>query len=366
MLRYRFNTRDTLQETARIQYENNKKSRRHIFAQAAARGNEWGGLGSTNPPPPPPSFTKPPPNGSARMRSGSGGSRTTATSDSGDFEGASLMAPGQSATPSPSQSSPYSNGTSYGSGHTSNTSGNVSSTSSTGTFSASSPGPPLAPVIPNPAAALSPIATRMRERDADAMEKYMRRNRSGSASTDTKSQNGSTFSSAGPSANGDDISSLSSNLASGTSTPRKVLRPSLSAAQLRSNTQTPSIITTNVTPPDTFRSRSGTNPTSTRPVPTSLSPNALLSRSPSNASDSRHDQTLLEEPEDVVGQPAQYAKFREPLARPGSPSPNGSAVTTPTGRRLPFNLLSKTLGNNDHLPTANHRRGASTTSIRGN
>jgi len=188
----------------------------------------------------------------------------------------------------------------------------------------------------------------------------MRRNRSGSASTDTKSQTGSTFSSAG--ANGDETISLSSNHASGTSTPRKILRPSLSAAQLRSNTQPPSIVTTSVTPPDTYRNRSGTNPTTMRPT---LSPAA---RTSSNTSDSRHDRTLMEEPEEYVGPSVQFAKLPELPARVGSPSPTGS-VTTPTGRRLPFNLLSKTLSSNDHTPSlglGSHRRGSSTTSIRGN
>jgi len=365
---YSFNTRDTLQDTARIQFENNKKSRRQIFAQAAARGNEWGSSAPVVLPPP---ATKPP-DGAARMRSGSGGSRTTATSDSGDYDGSNLAALGPStlsasSSSSPSQPSPYSNGTSYSSGHAPSTSGNMSSaTSSTGTFSVSSPGPPLAPPLHNPAAALSPIATRMRERDADAMEKYMRRNRSGSASTDTKSQTGSTFSSAGPSANGDDITSLSSNHGSGTSTPRKILRPSLSAAQLRSHTQPPSIVTTNVTPPDTFRSRAGTNPTAPRPNTTALSPTTILTRSSSNASDSRHDRTLVEEPEESVGPSVQFAKLPELPGRPGSPSPTGSTVTTPTGRRLPFNLLSKTLSSNDHPPSLGHRRGSSSTSIRGN
>jgi len=94
----------------------------------------------------------------------------------------------------------------------------------------------------------------------------MRRNRSGSASTDTKSQNGSNFSSVGPSTNGDDITSLSSNHASGTSTPRKLLRPSLSAAQLGNSYKQPSIVATS---PDTLRSRSGTTPTSSPPLSSS-------------------------------------------------------------------------------------------------
>jgi len=187
----------------------------------------------------------------------------------------------------------------------------------------------------------------------------MRRNRSGSASTDTKSQNGSNFSSVGPSTNGDDITSLSSNHASGTSTPRKLLRPSLSAAQLGNSYKQPSIVATS---PDTLRSRSGT-------TPTSLSPTPKLTRSSSNASasDSRHGQILVEEPDEIfIGPSTQFAKFPEPPGSPALPSPSGSVVTTPTGRRLPFNLLSKTLSNSDHPSSLAHRRGASTASIRGN
>ena len=285
------------------------------------------------------------------MRSGSGGSRTTATSDSGDFEGGNLTIAGSStlsaSSSSPSQTSPYSNGYSHAFG----SSGNIPSASSTGTFSVPSPGSSMAPLVANAAAALTPIATRMRERDADAMEKYMRRNRSGSASTDTKSQNGSSLSSAGPS---DDITSLSSSHASGTSTPRKVLRPSVSAAQLQSSKNKPPSVST--TPSDFFRSRSGTNPTAAKPTLISLVPTPILTRSSSNASDSR---VLIEEPDEmVVGPSIQYAKLAEPLSsRPDSPS----LPATQTGRRLPFNLLSKTLGSTEG---GTHRRGVSATSIR--
>lgn len=309
-----------------------------------------------NPPPPPPSYTKPFMNGSLRMRSGSGGSRTTATSDSGDLDPGNITNTGQptlSASSSPSHPS-YSNGNGYANG-------NASSAGSTGTFSMTSPGPSQHIALPNPAAALSPIANRMRERDADAMEKYLRRNRSGSASTDTKSQNGSNFSSAGPSANGDDITSMPP---SGTTTPRKTLRPSLSAAQLRSNTQPPSIVTINATPTDSFRNRAGTNPTAPRPNPATLSPTPVLARSSSIKSETQHDRTLFEEPENFQGPSVQFATFPEPP--PDSP---GSLLTTPTGRRLPFHLLSKTVS---HEPppavvTAgghSHRRGSSANSIR--
>ena len=335
----RFSTRDTLQDTARVQFENNKKSRRNIFAQAAARGNEWGGSTSIPVPTiPPHSYNKPLPNGGVRMRSGSGGSRTTATSDSGDQEHG--------------HSSPLG----YSNGSTTVYPINGSGSSST-TFSAPSPAPALSN---NPAAALSPIATRMRERDQDAMEKYLRRNRSGSGSTDTKSHNGSNFSSVGPSSNGDDIMSLPPSVSG--STTRKILRPSASAAQLRSNTQpTPSIITIGPTPisSESFRSRSGTNPSSTtRPITSTLSPGPVLTRSSSTSNNSRQDRysnstVVVEETGDFTGPSHQFAQFPDPPPE----SPTGS---TPTGRRLPFHLLTKTMGNGDTTSMlAGHRRGAS-------
>ena len=201
----------------------------------------------------------------SRMRSGSGTSRTTATSDSGELDSNGLV-PGQvgqsslSASSSPSQPSAASNFF-----HIHHNSPHVSSASGAGTFSAPGGiphGTGLNPPSANPASALSPIATRMRERDADAMEKYMRRNRSesqGTSSTDT----GSNYASAGPSANGDNITSLAHIPISGSTTPR-LLRPSISAAQLRTTPESLTTVTTQPQPES--RNRSGTNPTATRPT----------------------------------------------------------------------------------------------------
>lgn len=253
-----------------------------------------------------------------RMRSGSGTSRTTATSDSGDLDSNSLMAGHQSqssysASSSPSQPSAGSASSFHHQGLPGYHTPQMASTSSSTTTFVSPPpavqGSTLSPPL-NPASALSPIANRMRERDADAMEKYLRRNRSGSqgtASTDNRSQNGSNYSSAGPSANGDDITSLNPIPISGATTPRK-LRPSMSAAQLRTKSDPPALPSNGngvVHTQAESRHRSGTNP-STRP---SLS----LTRSSSSTSPQPRvsaDRGTSEDNQSYVGLPASMLNFQ--------------------------------------------------------
>ncbi|TFY65641.1 hypothetical protein EVG20_g5454 [Dentipellis fragilis] len=379
---YSFSTRDTLQDTARTQFELNKKARR-VFAQAAARGTEWNGAEM----PSPMRSTRPLDTSSAnRMRSGSGASHTTATSDSGDIDSSSLPSAkslnGQRSASLHSQISgpPWSSTSTPLPPIPRPSQSGASSASSTSTFSVPSPSaaPPPQPSgshLPtgsNPASALSPIATRMREQDASAMEKYLRRNRSGSGSTDVKSQNSSNPSSAGPSANGDDITSLP---VSGSVAPRRHLRPSVSAAQLRSNPKPPFIITTHASQ-DMSRSRAGTNPTSSQTVPPLF---ASPSERPTPTSPARPPATPsrggsygpiqeTQEPENYTGPSSEYAKFPEP---PSEPKSAGSATTpsagsTPTAtRRLPFHILSKPLPSIDqHLHNSGHRRGGSIPSLR--
>ncbi|KAJ7638970.1 ankyrin repeat-containing domain protein [Roridomyces roridus] len=326
---YSFSTKDTLQDTARLQFENNKKSRR-----AAARGNnsEWG-LQSQPPPPPPKTrdFRQSP----NRMRSGSGTSRTTTTSDSGEMESNGLAAGPRSQS---SSSSPSTGPNPYLSPH--------GAPSSNGAFPASSRGanPPS-----NATSSISPVATRMRERDADAREKYLNRARSGSqgtSSTDNKSQNGS-FLNLGE---GDDdiISSNRAGSQSGTTTPRR-LRPSMSAAQLRTTPETLNIVTALPSSSEN-RTRSGTNPTAPRPILPLLSRSSSISASPHVLKGG--DQSIFEESGNYTGPPAQYAQFPEP--------PLADDSSTPTGRRLPFpNLRSKP----PHGDPPNHRRGMSATSV---
>lgn len=293
----------------------------------------------------------------SRMRSGSGTSRTTATSDSGDPDMMITSGPLSSSPPQPSTGS--SSGffvQSHSSHHTPHASSNISTLPPhSGTpkdYSMISPS--------HPASALSPIASRMRERDADAMEKYLNRNRSGSqgtASTDTKSQNGSHFASAGPSSNGDDITALMS----GTITPRK-LRPSVSAAQLRTTQIQSSSGSGNVTPhhESISRNRSGTSPSTTR---NGTSPLPLLARSSSTSKSLRSigsvDRLSFDDMESYTGPPSQYARF------PGPPVMTGDQSTPTNGRRKAFNILSKPLQTFENSSTSSHRRGMSTNSARG-
>ncbi|KAJ6515755.1 ankyrin repeat-containing domain protein [Mycena sanguinolenta] len=336
---YSFSTKDTLQDTVRIQYENNKKSRRGVFQQAAARANEWGGFSHANLPPPVPSKARDFRQSPNRMRSGSGTSGTTTTSDSGEV-GSNGLAPAhrsQSSSSSPSTAPhPF-----------------LSPQGSNGTFPASSPSKTRGPSPFN--ASTNSSISRMRERDADAREKYLNRTRSGSqgtSSTDNKSQNGSFYSSAGPSTNGDDVSSLTRLGPSGSVTPRR-LRPSVSAAQLRTAPEALNIITTLPSSSSEHRSRAGTNPTAPRPTLPHLNRSSSISNSPRSLAS---DRSNFEEPGNFTGPPSQYAQFPEPpLVAPDDSS-------TPTAaRRLAFHLLSKPLPSTD---PPHHRRGMSATSVR--
>lgn len=354
-----------------MQFESNKKARRMVFAQAAARGNEWGCIPPLDRPPSiplkPPSIMNMP-----RMRSGSGGSRTTATSDSGDVDSAGLGQKQGTSLSSLSASSTTSHpsrlpSNQYTHSH-SQRPDNMSSTSSTGTFP--SPGPSQGLTLNPPltqTSSLSPIVNRMRERDADEIEKYMRRNRSGSggtASTDNKSQNGINFASAGPSANGDDITALASIAITGSTTPRKSLRPSFSAAQLRT-TPSPLAAQPQNSQVEALRNRSGTNPSSARPTQPALTPTPILTRASSS------ETPRYEEPETFVGPPTQYAQFPEPPKKGVRTATVSTAAAI--SRRLPNIFSSKSSPSypppppTPDLPQSqqSHRRGSSTASIRG-
>jgi hypothetical protein len=350
----RFSTMQTLQDAARVQFENSKRSRRHVFAQAAAKGSELGLATEGSPAAPGRDLRIR--KDTARMRSGSGGSRTTATSDSGDLDSNGLAPSprmnGQasvSTSSSPSQPSTHSANGSFPQHQSSNSSMHQTN----GGYLQRSPGPskplPLPPT--RSTSALGPIVDRMRERDADAIEKY-RRNRSGSAgtasnSTDTKSQNGSTSNLS----NGDGHS-LSPLSAAGSMTPRRRLRPSMSAAQLRSATGA----AVSAPQPPEPRSRSGTNPSMQRPTP--ISPLPYLARSSSTSASPRsltsHDENICEEPEEYTGPPSQYAQFPEP--------PRELDSITPT-RRLAFNILPKKALSGSESARG-HRRGSSANSSR--
>ncbi|KAF9076761.1 ankyrin repeat-containing domain protein [Rhodocollybia butyracea] len=334
---YSYNTRDTLQDSARLQFELNKKSRRAIFAQAANRGSE---MGIVTPNLHSEIRTRDSP--SQRMRSGSGTSRTTNTSDSGEYENG-LVAPhshsslSTSSSPSqPSASSLY---------HPPLVMGHTASASAT------FPGQLNPPA--NPSSALSQLASRVRERDADAMEKYMRRNRSESSSTDNKSMNGSHPSSTGPSANGDSLVSLGFP-SSGSTTPKR-LRPSISASHLRSHD--PPLSPTPEQPEHRMRSGTGPSPSS-KP----WRPHQTLTRSSSISNSPLSNGLVHEQPGGFTGPPSQYAQFPEP---PEPKLPAEDSVSTPTaGRRMAFHSIAKPLPGIEAL-TAGHKRGMSAASFRG-
>lgn len=361
LTRDRFSTKDTLQDSARTQFEVNKKTRRIVYAQAAARGHEWG-VGTTG-------FEGPPPvpikdnvtwTASVRMRSGSG---TTTTTDSGDFDstglGPALGTSLSSISSSTSQPRPPQRLE------------NASSASSNGTFSLPSPGPSQSLLLnpPTPTHA-SFIVNRMRERDADEMEKYKRRNRSGSGGTSSTDNNKSQvapppgFTSAGPSANGDDITALGTMAITGSTTPRRRrLRPSWSAAQLRNSPST-AAVPPQLSQVDISRSRAGTNPGSARPSQPSLMTSTILTRTTSSTDSPRQEDRAVGEPEAYMGPPVQYAHFPEPPRKQGIRSASSSTAAA-IGRRLPFNLLSKPTPPPPPEPSHGHQRGSSITSIRG-
>ncbi|KAF9451658.1 ankyrin [Macrolepiota fuliginosa MF-IS2] len=326
---YSFSTQE-MQKTAEKQYELTKKSRR--VAVQNGRPLDYGGSTPINIPAGARDILP-------RMRSGSGTSRTTATSDSGEFD-----VHGQTpltASSSPSQPSTGSGSFFYSPKTPGHHIPHVPSANSMATFSgATASGKP----VKNAASALSPIANRVRAQDADAREKYMHRNRSGSSSTDNRSQTGSTFS--GGLAVHDEVPL--DHPQSGTVTPRR-LRPSVSAAQLRSTNDSP-------IPVGEHRSRAGTNP-STKATP-SIIPQLNRSSSTSNSLRSFTPiGTGIEEGESYYGPPSQYAQFPEPPTAQEDTS-------TPTAARRKFHLLSKPSHGGVDL-SSNHRRGMSATAVRG-
>ncbi|KAF5364204.1 hypothetical protein D9756_000487 [Leucocoprinus leucothites] len=324
---YSFSTQE-MQKTAEKQYEVTKKTRR-----AAVQNGRPLELGVTTPINIPPGVRDAAP----RMRSGSGTSRTTTTSDSGDIDG-----PGQTprtTSSSPSQPSTTGSGSFFYSPKSSGHNSQVQSTSSMATFSGPMAVGKSSPSVMNAASVLSPIASRVREQDADAREKYMRRNRSESSSTDTKSQTGATFSS-GLTAHDEAPSDLPQN---GTITLRR-LRPSASAAQLRHTHDHPN--------PAENRNRAGTSPSANPTLP-------QLTRSSSTSKSLRPSVSTTgagEDPNAYHGPPSQYAKFPEP-------PPQEDSTTPTTPRRKAFQILSKPSHALDH--SSNHRRGMSATAVRG-
>ncbi|KAF8630336.1 hypothetical protein AX15_002986 [Amanita polypyramis BW_CC] len=318
---YSHSTQDTLQNTARLQYELQKKQRRN---QANQR------LEASAPPVPPKDRDD-----YSRTSSGSGTSRVT-VSDSGEIDN---IVPTSSqlalSLPSPSQSSLGS-----GSHHT------VISPGSTGGLSSTAAKAIVRSPPSNHATVLSPIATRVREMDADAMEKYMRRTRSGSQ--DTPPHDG--FQQTSGTTVQDDVATLARRARDLMSMPRR-LRPSASAAQLRTTSDSPVSDTVTQSKSES-RTRAGTNPSTAKPM---LSPIPMLTRS--TTSDSLQSLFIAEQSGEEVdgytGPPSQYAQF------PGPPAPDDPAPTVHRRKGLHM-LLKSSTGDG-----ASHRRGMSATSVRG-
>ena len=266
------------------------------------------------------------------------------------------------------------------------------------TFSVPSPSISVNSSVQTTQSTLSPIATRMLERDADAMEKYKRRNRSGSAGTTSTDAPSQTESIGHP--NGVDREEVvppMNSLVNGSVQPRRLLRPSASAAQLRSNGSGFGLISRSSQ--EMLRSRSGTNPmeipvsgstssfstingghqingSSNLTTPTRQKPGTSIRALPGHTAGGMVDDR---DSGDYTGPSELYAQFPPPVSTPrltpttkGSPSTTrvadrngrGPAGTTPTvaahpHRRIPFHILSKPLPPID--AQLGHRRGTSTT-----
>ncbi|KIL68088.1 hypothetical protein M378DRAFT_931219 [Amanita muscaria Koide BX008] len=320
---YAYSTQDALQNTARLQYELQKKQRRN----QVTRGLEANGISAGFGPPSllPRNFSDYP-----RTRSGSGTSRTT--SDGGDLDNVTF-ANNQFSSPSQSTSS--------------NSTHPAAPPMASGTQSNSTTKPLTRSPPSSHVSALSPIANRVREMDADAIEKYLLRTRSGSQGT--PSHNGTQQMTGATIQDDSTTATLARRARDLVGMPRR-LRPSASAAQLRS-TPDSAQSKQNTNSHVESRHRAGTNPTAARPT---LSPIPMLTRS--TTSDSLRSLFIEEqksEDESYVGPPVQYAQFPSP--------PEPEEVTTTVNRRKGLHMLLKSSTSDG----VNHRRGLSATSIRG-
>lgn len=289
------------------------------------------------------------------MRSASGGSRTTATSDSGET-GLSPMQPrtGSSFSSSSSQPSFQTTGSKFPPPYSS------PSLNHSRSFNASSPMPSnpsgstssLNPPSMNLSHVLSPVASRVRKSDADAIAEYKKRNRSGSAGTQTSDSKSTTNGiTTLPTING---SSSHLPLASRTITSQPVsladrrLRPSYSAAQLRTTPLPPVPVIVDSTDLQTPRNRSGTTPASLRPSQNSpIEANFSVSPQVNGQTlERRHSARragtvpMRQTDSSFTGPSSDYAQFPDPPTKTKASEPTHSQKSN--GRRA-FALLSKPL-----------------------
>jgi len=427
---YSHSTMHVLQDTAMMQVKSKKGSKRTVkdYEYGAGVNDDW--MTSTNP---------------TRLRSGSGGSRTTATSDSGDL-GYSPMVLSQQSSSFSSSSSQQQQQHLMSSTSTTGSSSRLQAPqygtptlSHTSSFTVASPSPHVFPssstTVSNSisslnlpggsaSAVLAPVASRVRERDADAIAEYKKRNRSGSSGTqfsaDSKGQqgagggNGSNSSgNIGPSGSVSTLPTINGSnshlpLAGGSSSnppstlaTRRLLRPSASAAQLRSSPPLPIVTNLNSDFQSTgnvSRMRAGTQPTTTRPGQPQSQSQAPVVVSPTESSFSVIGRASVErvlasrragtvpnpssssivagrrpsDPQgDFTGPPRDYAIFPDPPklsvgVESPTPPPPPSATTKPPGRRTGFAKLTKPLPGIDSRSQRDrdHRRGGSASEVR--
>lgn len=214
---------------------------------------------------------------------------------------------------------------------------------------------------------LSPIASRVRERDADAIAEYKKRNRSGSSGTQSQTSDSKSISngiSTLPTINGSNSHlPLATSTLNNTPTPSfadRRLRPSFSAAQLRSTSPRPAPIIDS-SDPQTPRTRSGTSPMPARPpqaspieanFPPTINPQSNAQPLERKLS-ARRAGTVPTRPQDLegdfTGPSSDYAIFPDP------PAPK------PLSKRAAFAKLGKPLANGAELLKGQreHRRTAS-------
>ncbi|KAL5488029.1 AVO2 [Sanghuangporus weigelae] len=358
---YSRNTLSTLEEAARLQFENKKNARRRA-REAELKGRATYTITSFIA-----NFTPGAQNGVARVRSGSGGSRTTATSDSGDAglsplqqrTGSSFSSSSsQLSMSTPIKSSPYYGAPVLNHSHSFTTSSPMPSNQSSSVSSLNLP-------PSNLSYNLSPIASRVRERDADAIAEYKKRNRSGSSGTQSQTSDSKSTSngiSTLPTINGSSsylpLTTSTMNNTPTASLADRRLRPSFSAAQLRSSSPRPAPIMDS-SELQTPRTRSGTSPMPVRPAQAS----PLESNFPSISNPQLNGQSLERKPSarragtvptrpqegDFTGPSSDYAIFPDP------PPPK------PSSKRAAFAKLSKPLAGGAELLKGQreHRRTAS-------
>lgn len=227
------------------------------------------------------------------------------------------------------------------------------------------------------ASVLTPYASKVRERDADAIAEYKKRNRSGSAGTQTSDSRSTTNGiSTLPTINGSNSHlplELDMTPSPSLTLANRRLRASVSAAQLRSGlSQLPPVINSTDQAP---RHRAGTTPTVTRPNPLSPVESTFSGESSAGFTGMERKHSARRagtvpvrqlNDGDYTGPSRDYAIFPDPP--PDTKSPEQQATPTSSvkqsARRAAFALLSKPLPSIDSQRQREHRRGTSSLEVR--